>query len=84
MSNTVLLVEDVINGPIVHVEDRRFPGIVIQGDSLANLVDLASEVVRLFDAGEAAEARETANELHGLLLARLNIYTDVVTRMEEK
>jgi hypothetical protein len=84
MADEVVFIEEVNNCPVVQVAGRRFPGIVVQGDSLSILVDLAAEVVRLFDANELNEARETATELHSLLSARLRVYTQVTARINAK
>lgn len=83
MNDEVTLIEDENNCQVVQVAGRRYPGVVVQGDSLNNLVDLASEVVRLLDVNDINEAKDTASELHCLLSARLQVYTDAVHRMEQ-
>ncbi|MFJ2471662.1 DUF6959 family protein [Streptomyces sp. NPDC087659] len=56
------------NNAVVRLPSRRFPGVLIQGDSLSVLRGDVAEVVEAFDRGDVAEARETA----GLLLADLD------------
>ncbi|MGW1888365.1 DUF6959 family protein [Streptomyces sp. NPDC001970] len=56
------------NNAVVRLPGRRFPGVLIQGDSLSILRSDVAEVVEAFDRGDVAEARETA----GLLLADLD------------
>ncbi|MFI1394261.1 DUF6959 family protein [Streptomyces sp. NPDC020681] len=53
---------------MVRLPGRRFPGVLIQGDSLSVLRGDVAEVVEAFDRGDMAGARETA----GLLLADLD------------
>jgi hypothetical protein len=38
------ILSEKVNCPIVRMPDRRFPGIVLQGDSVRNLLDLAEEI----------------------------------------
>ncbi|MER5687122.1 hypothetical protein [Streptomyces sp. NPDC002205] len=56
------------NNTVVRLPGRRFPGLLIQSDSLSILRSDVAEVVEAFDQGDAAGARETA----GLLLADLD------------
>ncbi|MFD7446647.1 DUF6959 family protein [Streptomyces sp. NPDC059909] len=56
------------NNAVVRLPGRRFPGVLILGDSLSILRSDVAEVVEAFDQGDMAEARETA----GLLLADLD------------
>ncbi len=80
MTVEVRLIGDANNSQVVHVAGRRFPGVVVQGDSLSNFVDLASEVIRLLKSNEIDEAKDTAEELHDLLLSRLHIYKDTLAQ----
>lgn len=83
MAVEVTLLQDESNCQIVQVSGRRYPGVVVQGDSLSNLVDLASEIVQLLDTNDIDEAKVTAQELHGLLFARLEAYKDALNRKEQ-
>ncbi|MEU3301143.1 hypothetical protein ABZ729_15140 [Streptomyces sp. NPDC006678] len=56
------------NDAVVRLPGRRFPGVLIQGDSLAILRSEVAEVVEAFDQGDVEEAREVAS----LLLAGLD------------
>ncbi|MFI2348440.1 DUF6959 family protein [Streptomyces sp. NPDC019443] len=56
------------NNAVVRLPGRRFPGVLIQGDSLSILRSDVAEVVQALDQGDVAGARETA----GLLLADLD------------
>jgi hypothetical protein len=65
---------DAVNSPVLHFPGRRFPGVLIQGDSLKSMADLASEIGQQLSAGDIEEARSVAEELYGLLRSRLDIY----------
>lgn len=56
------------NNAVVRLPLRRFPGVLIQGDSLSILRSEVAEVIEACDQGDLAGARETA----GLLLANLD------------
>jgi hypothetical protein len=56
------------NNAVVRLLGRRFPGVLIQGDTLFSLRSDLAEVVEAIDQGDTTGARETA----GLLLADLD------------
>ncbi|RPF24777.1 DUF6959 family protein [Streptomyces sp. TLI_185] len=56
------------NDAVVRLPGRRFPGVLIQGDSLHILRSDMDEVVQACERGDLAEAGESA----GLLLASLD------------
>ncbi|MFG2308885.1 DUF6959 family protein [Streptomyces sp. NPDC048566] len=56
------------NNAVVRLPPRRFPGVLIQGDSLSAIRSEVADVVEACDQGDLAGARETA----GLLLAGLD------------
>ncbi|MFG3167022.1 DUF6959 family protein [Streptomyces sp. NPDC048200] len=56
------------NNAVVRLPPRRFPGVLIQGDSLSIIRSEVAEVLEACDQGDLAGARETA----GLLLADLD------------
>jgi hypothetical protein len=63
------------NNAVVRLPGRRFPGVLIQGDSLSILRADVAEVVKAFDQGDVAGARETAGLLLDGLDALLARYT---------
>lgn len=65
------------NFGIVRMPGRRFPGSVIQGDSLSNLVGAAAVVLREAVRGENQSLAEEARELYVALKARLGHYERV-------
>ncbi|MBC8043241.1 MAG: hypothetical protein IAF08_07330 [Rhizobacter sp.] len=54
---------EATNDPVVRMQGRAFPGIVIQGDSLKNIYALAEEIRALAAQTEQAELTEVASEL---------------------
>lgn len=56
------------NNAVVRLPPRRFPGVLIQGDSLSVIRSEVAEVIEACDQGDLAGAQETAS----LLLADLD------------
>jgi hypothetical protein len=77
---TMELFSNESNMAIVRTPGRRFPGMVVQGDSLHILCCSAKEVVLALRAAKAAgaseldEALEEAEELHEALQDRVDSY----------
>ncbi|WP_404197239.1 DUF6959 family protein [Streptomyces tauricus] len=66
------------NDAVVRLPDRRFPGVLIQGDSLRILRSDLAEVVEACERGELAEARESASLVMAGLDALLTRYATVL------
>jgi hypothetical protein len=66
------------NSAVVRLPGRRFPGVVIQGDSLSIFLDLAMEVVERIPATADDELRGAAEELAEKLAMHLEIYESVL------
>ncbi|MEV1064119.1 hypothetical protein [Streptomyces sp. NPDC050263] len=60
------------NNAVVRLPGRRFPGVLVQGDSLHILRTDAAELVDACERGDLADARDGA----GLLLAGLDALLD--------
>ncbi|MDX3588479.1 hypothetical protein OG920_28970 [Streptomyces europaeiscabiei] len=56
------------NDAVVRLPGRRFPGVLVQGDSLRILRSDVAEVVEACERGDLEEARDSA----GLLLTNLD------------
>lgn len=56
------------NNAVVRIPGRKFPGVLIQGDSLSILRADLAEVIEALNRGDAIEASESA----GFLLADLD------------
>ena len=65
------LYTDGSNNAVVRLPGRRFPGVLIQGDTLASLRSYLAEAQDAFTGGDIAEARESVafvlQDLDGLL-----------------
>ena len=66
-TDTVKLIEVVGNSAVVQLPMRRFPGMVIQGDTLNALCESAEEIAAALKRNAYGEASEAT----GLLLASL-------------
>jgi hypothetical protein len=65
------------NFAVVRIPSRKFPGVVIQGDSLLDLVGTAKEVIDLL-ADDVEEAKGALAYLHDELNWRLEWYQKVM------
>ena len=61
------ILSDTVNSPVLLVPGRKFPGVVIQGDSLKILLDLADDIEKANVAGDAEELRENIISLKNKL-----------------
>lgn len=62
------------NYAVVRLPDRRFPGVVFQGDSLSILVDQACTLLRTLEAEDLATAHDEAADLAATLTQIQQIY----------
>lgn len=65
---------DTPNAAVVRLPGRRFPGIVLQGDSLKILLDSAAEVARLSRDSKSSELVGAAEELEEVLSGYVKAY----------
>ena len=66
------------NFAIVRMPGRKFPGAVIQGDSLYILTSLARAIYQRVKESPDTELADAANELQKLLSTRLSHYGSVL------
>lgn len=59
---------------VVHLPERRFPGIVLQGDTLSILHSLAMSIMKRTSNLDDTELQDEAQELLELLEIRLKFY----------
>lgn len=79
MTNKVIEVfSEVSNFGIVRMPGRRFPGCVIQGDSLSVLLDLAESVCDRVRNSTDEELVSDAEELRTQIAERLRHYESVL------
>ena len=71
------------NEAIVRTPGRKFPGMVIQGDTLHSLCALARELRSAVEKRQGSEVEDEtvklAKELEERLTAKLNVYEKVLT-----
>jgi len=80
----VELLSDGGNNAVVRMPGRRFPGVLVQGDTLASLLSWAERVEALVKAGEQTEAREEAQALADELGRWLHGYEAALQRHDVK
>lgn len=59
----VELLTDQGNNAVVRFPGRKYPGVVIQGDTLSGLIAATTEAIVALDRGERDEAREVLRAL---------------------
>jgi uncharacterized protein DUF6959 len=67
MSERVELLSKATNYAVVQLPGRKFPGVVVQGDSLHGIVQLLAKLRALAKAHNDEELTEGLAELHDLL-----------------
>jgi hypothetical protein len=68
------------SGAVVQLPDRKFPGIVIQGDSLSILVSEVEELRRSLDKKEESKAIASLEIIERHLKERLAFYESVLAK----
>ena len=76
----VSVLEEASNCPVVQVTGRRYPGMIIQGDTLFSFLRLVQEAREALVAGRADEAADTAEQLEDSIGDLLVFYEDVLAR----
>lgn len=77
-SDSVEIYSDQSNMAIMRHPGRRFPGVLIQGDSLYRLCAAADEICAMARSGHDAEMYEELNELRNSLWGYLTHYKVVL------
>ncbi|MGH7884623.1 MAG: DUF6959 family protein [Thermodesulfobacteriota bacterium] len=72
------ILSELINKPIVKMSERKYPGVLIQGDSLILLYDLAKEISEKAKDTDNYELHEISNELEILLYEYIEHYEKVL------
>ena len=74
----VEVLSEAANAAVVRMPGRRFPGVVVQGDSLRILHDLAADVVAQCQPTGDEELQGTAEEMLDLLRQYLLHYEETL------
>lgn len=69
---------EATNNAVVRAPGRRFPGVVIQGDSLSSMLQTVADLRAAIERGSLEEAKEEADHLHETLRQRLLHYEQVL------
>ena len=75
---------DASNFAVMRHPGRRFPGALIQGDSLHLLCATAEAAEKALQSGDAAAAGDYLNELAGALRARLDHYVQILGEHDQE
>ena len=65
---------DDTNAAVIKLLDRKFPGLLLQGDSLKTLLDSANEVLVLSRNSRNPDLEETATELARIIEGYVKVY----------
>jgi hypothetical protein len=68
------------NLAIVRMPGRKFPGVVVQGDSLSILYELAISILKRVEITSDTELIDEAKELTQLLAGRLQFYEAILQK----
>lgn len=79
-SKSLEVYSEAINSGIVRMPDRQFPGVVIQGDSLAILYMEALDLVEALSKDRNSEAFATAVMMAERLEGHLDHYVSVIKK----
>ena len=69
---------DASNYSVIRSPGRRFPAILVQGDSLRTMADLAGEIQEMVKRSSNDELRATVDELVEQLQSRVKHYEQVM------
>jgi len=68
------VLSETVNCPVVQMPGRKYPGLVLQGDSLRNLLDSTEEICELCASAGGAELSEAASSLREKLAGFVAAY----------
>jgi signal transduction histidine kinase len=77
MSQTAELLSLPVNFAVVQLPDRRYPGVVVQGDTLNRLVNQLADMSVLLTDGQTAALAEEIEDMRELLAEALAGYESV-------
>ncbi len=68
----------ITNCPVIRVPERKFPGILIQGDSMYVLLQTVEEIIANQKGGDMAEVSDGLEYLRGILSNYVSAYEEVL------
>jgi len=69
---------DAVNNAVTRFPGRKFPGVLIQGDTLHGFLDMALEICELATKSNAFDIQELSTELKELLESHVSGYEDAL------
>lgn len=75
---SIEVLSHTINRPVLRMPGRKFPGVLVQGDTLASLLALARMISERAKNQTDVELTELSQELHGELSDILYEYEQVL------
>jgi hypothetical protein len=80
MAMRISVLEEALNCPVVQVSSRRYPGMIIQGDTLFSFFRLVQETRKTLAAGKVEKAADYAEQLEDALGDLLAFYENVLKK----
>jgi hypothetical protein len=77
MTDIVKLLSKPVNFAVVQMPERQYPGVVIQGDTLASCVSQLERMKSQLDANDLEELRYEIDDLTEMLAGALAFYQSV-------
>ena len=72
------VLSDTVNSPVVHFPGRRFPGVLVQGDSLENMASLAAGIAKQIGLGDLEKAKWATQDLAEQLDCHVKLYEETL------
>jgi hypothetical protein len=77
MTTEVNLLSRPINFAVVQLTGRKFPGVVVQGDTLHSLLKRVDELTRLLKSGKTSEVSDGLEDIRDQLMEAMKHYESV-------
>ena len=77
MTDTARLLSPPLNFAVVQLPERQYPGVVVQGDTLAGLVAQLGRMKTLLNAGQTDELVAEIAEMEDQLSVALSYYKKI-------
>lgn len=77
MTDSAKLLSAPVNFAVVQLPERKYPGVVVQGDTLAGFVDQLARMKSLLNAGDMEELAGEIEEMEDQLSDALSFYKSV-------
>jgi hypothetical protein len=80
MKQTAHILEIGCNGAVVQLPERKFPGIVIQGDSLSILLSDLEELKQNIGKNDTEEIQTSLDTIESHIRSRLTFYESTLAK----